>query len=530
MSESDSAIDAVTEQLAEGMDAVAEDAPVENGNGAAAEGDAEAPAAGKSKRKKKKKKKSGAQSNGDGDASAADADEAAASNGNGAGAEGEGEVADAEGGENGENGDSAEGAKKKKKRKKKKKGGGGGGAAAAAEPTKVPPSLGVTGNTDYYVRYGQTEPPTIPIEQLFPGGNFPVGEIQDHPGEFNVFRKESAEKRAQDNLCFEVYEKVRKAAECHRQVRHYAQSFIEPGIKLIDMCERLEEKNRELIQEAGLERGVGFPTGCSLNNVAAHYTPNCGDDTVLSYGDVMKVDFGTQVEGRIIDCAWTVYFDDQYENLVKAVQDATDTGIRTAGIDVPLCEVGAAIQEVMESYEVTINGKTHQVKPIRNLNGHSIGPYQIHAGKSVPIVRGGDATRMEEGEMFAIETFGSAGGRGYVIEDLECSHYMKNFDAPHVPLRSPRAKKLLNHITRTFGTLAFCRRWLERPDGGSATTNGTNGKQEKYLGALKQLCDAGIVQAYPPLCDQRGSFTAQYEHTILLRPTYKEVLSRGDDY
>ena len=50
-----------------------------------------------------------------------------------------------------------------------------------------------------------------------------------------------------------------------------------------------------------------------------------------------------------------------------------------------------------------------QVKSIRNLNGHSIGPYQIHAGKSVPIVKGGEATRREEGEFFAIETFGSTG-------------------------------------------------------------------------------------------------------------------------
>ena len=50
-----------------------------------------------------------------------------------------------------------------------------------------------------------------------------------------------------------------------------------------------------------------------------------------------------------------------------------------------------------------------QVKPVRNLNGHSIAPYQIHAGKSVPIVKGGEATRMEEGEYFAIETFGSTG-------------------------------------------------------------------------------------------------------------------------
>ena len=48
--------------------------------------------------------------------------------------------------------------------------------------------------------------------------------------------------------------------------------------------------------------------------------------------------------------------------------------------------------------------------------------------------------------------------------------------------------------------------------------------------ALKNLCDVGIVDAYPPLCDAKGSYVAQYEHTILLRPTCKEVVSRGDDY
>lgn len=107
---------------------------------------------------------------------------------------------------------------------------------------------------------------------------------------------------------------------------------------------------------------------------------------------------------------------------------------------------------------------------------------------------------------------------------------MKNFDAPHVPLRMPRSKKLLGHINKTFGTLAFCRRWLEREDGGSFFTNGMKGRQEKYMGALKNLCDVGIVQAYPPLVDVKGCYTAQYEHTLILRPTCKEVLSRGDDY
>lgn len=45
--------------------------------------------------------------------------------------------------------------------------------------------------------------------------------------------------------------------------------------------------------------GLAFPTGCSLNHCAAHYTPNAGDKTVLQYDDVCKIDFGTHVNGEI---------------------------------------------------------------------------------------------------------------------------------------------------------------------------------------------------------------------------------------
>ncbi|KAL8519787.1 hypothetical protein ACS0TY_010648 [Phlomoides rotata] len=145
------------------------------------------------------------------------------------------------------------------------------------------------------------------------------------------------------------------------------------------------------------------------------------------------------ISGHIVDCAFIVAFNPMFDPLLEASREATNTGIKEAGIDVRLCDVGAAIQEVMESYEVEINGNVFQVKSIRNLNGHSIGPYQIHAGKPVPIVKGGEQTKMEEGEFYAIETFGST-VKGYVREDLECSHYMKKFDAGHIPLRLPRAK------------------------------------------------------------------------------------------
>lgn len=78
--------------------------------------------------------------------------------------------------------------------------------------------------------------------------------------------------------------------------------------------------------------------------MAAHYTPNPGDNTVLGYDDVCKIDFGTHINGRIIDTAFTVAFNPTYDKLLEAVKDATNTGIKAAGIDVRLGDIGGLIQ------------------------------------------------------------------------------------------------------------------------------------------------------------------------------------------
>ena len=170
----------------------------------------------------------------------------------------------------------------------------------------------------------QSDPPRVAISNLFPDGQFPVGQIMDHPiGESDTTAKNrfnSEEARALDRINLDMYNEVRQAAEAHRQTRQYIQSWVKPGMKMIDICEELERTSRALINESGLEAGLAFPTGCSRNHVAAHYTPNAGDNTVLEYDDVVKMDFGTHIKGRIIDCAWTLTFNDKYDPLVKGVQ------------------------------------------------------------------------------------------------------------------------------------------------------------------------------------------------------------------
>ncbi|OMJ90457.1 hypothetical protein SteCoe_7155 [Stentor coeruleus] len=427
--------------------------------------------------------------------------------------------------------DTSQAKKKKKKRNKKKKP----AEPSIAQPTNSIPNPPVKSsqmspsffnkfqdnshlrrvkNWNEDPTYKQTNPPSVPLSQQFAQGNFPHGEEVNYTS-----RITSQEHRERERISNYDYDAMRKAAECHRQIRRWAQGVLKPGVELHDFVEELENYSRTLLEADGIEGGVGFPTGVSLNFCAAHYTPNPGDKVYLTEDDLCKLDFGTHIGGRIIDCAFTVAFNPKFDNLIQASQEATNTGLREAGIDARFSEIGAAIQEAMESFEVELDGKVYKVKSIRNLNGHLIGPYHIHAGKSVPITKNNDPGRMEEGEVYAIETFGST-GKGVVHDDMECSHHMIDFDMfqKPVPIRDPKARALLKHIEKKYGTLPWSRRQLTR-DG-----------EIKHLMPLKSLINSGIVVPYPPLCDVRGSFVSQMEHTVLLRPTCKEIISRGDDF
>lgn len=95
----------------------------------------------------------------------------------------------------------------------------------------------------------------------------------------NLWRVTSAEKKALDESMYSNFNDLRQAAEVHRQVRYYARRTIKPGMTMTEIAELIENGTRALVEQDGLNRGIGFPTGLSLNHVAAHYTPNAGDKT-----------------------------------------------------------------------------------------------------------------------------------------------------------------------------------------------------------------------------------------------------------
>ncbi|KAH7083971.1 methionine aminopeptidase 2-like protein [Paraphoma chrysanthemicola] len=375
----------------------------------------------------------------------------------------------------------------------------------------------------------QSTPPRVALVDIFGDKPFPQGELVEYAIKDDNLQRTTAEEirhmSAVTNMDDDFLNDYRKAAEVHRQVRQYAQSIAKPGVSMTEIANEIDDGVRALTGHQGLETGdalkagLAFPTGLCLNNIGAHWTPNAGaKEVILQYDDVLKIDFGVHVNGRIVDSAFTVTANQVYDPLLEAVRAATNTGLKEAGIDARIDHISGEIQEVMESYEVTLNGKTIPVKAVKNITGHNILRYKIHGDKQVPFIKTKTSQRMEDGDIFAIETFGST-GKAYLRDDVGVYGYGRKEHASTAGLHHASAKALLKTIDENFGTLVFARRYLER----------LPGVKNYHLG-MRSLVNAGIVESYAPLVDVAGSYIAQFEHTVLLRPNCKEVVSRGDDY
>ena len=109
---------------------------------------------------------------------------------------------------------------------------------------------------------------------------------------------------------------------------------------------------------------------------------------------------------------------------------------------------------------------------------------------------------MEEGEFYAIETFGST-GRGVVHDDMECSHYMKDFKVcarVHFPgLSNPQHTCLLfsavGFISSHPATLPFPPPPPSLSHAGRPCTPATTEGQAPPAGHQQELWDTSILSA-----------------------------------
>ena len=310
-------------------------------------------------------------------------------------------------------------------------------------------------------------------------------------------------------------------ASIHKEIRKHMRPHLKPGLKLSELADLIENKCKELTKNQGVNEGIGFPSSLSVNDCAAHFTPSKLYDVTLDKKSITKIDFGVEVNGWITDSAFTVAFNEDYKNLLDGVKDATYTGIKNAAVDVNIKEWGEKIQEVMESYEVEIDGKTHPIQVVKNLGGHNILKNRIHGGVFLPgayISHYPDNLKFQEG-VYAVETFGSTNSDWVNEKEEENTIYMNKSLTTTKIAKDKKLSSFYSGLLKKFNTIPYCNRYLDKLY-----------DAKLYKPKMRKLIDKELVNKYPPLYCTKGGMTAQYEHTISLKEGKKIVFSESTDY
>jgi len=279
----------------------------------------------------------------------------------------------------------------------------------------------------------------------------------------------------------------RRAAQIAGRARDLGARLATPGMRRRELADRIEG----YIREQGAE--PAFPANLSRNVEAAHYTPSVDDEEVLVAGDLLKVDVGAHIHGAIADTAITVEVGGghRHDRFRRAVDDALAAGVAAVRAGVSVDTLSRAIEDAIHR---------QGLKPVQNLTGHTIRPYLLHAGKSIPNISGASAERLEEGEFVAIEPF-ATNGAGF-IENGAFGNIMRfrSDPGPDSPLAASFAR---------FRTLPFTARWVTPEEG------------------VRLRRARRTLQTYPVFVESGGGLVAQAEHTVRVGRDGAELLTLG---
>ena len=273
-----------------------------------------------------------------------------------------------------------------------------------------------------------------------------------------------------------------KAGHVASRVREKTRSYVEVGRPIIEICDFVEDSIKKL------GGSPAFPCNVDIDRVAAHYTSPLGDPKVIADGSLVKVDIGVHVDGYIADTAVTICFGPRHTAMVEAAEAGLEAAIKMVRAGVAASDIGAAIERAIRS---------RGFAPIRNLTGHRLSRYIVHAGQSIPNIGGTKGHRLQEGEIYAIEPFAvPRDAAGQVIDGAPSNIYRF---LKKRKVRSDAAKEMLKLIQARHRTLPFASRWI--PGGAEA---------------FKELLGGKCVYSYPQLVESSGAPVAQAEHTVIV--------------
>ncbi|MFB6132244.1 MAG: type II methionyl aminopeptidase [Halanaeroarchaeum sp.] len=292
------------------------------------------------------------------------------------------------------------------------------------------------------------------------------------------------------DLSAETYENYREAGEILGTVMEEAADSVEVGESHLAVATEAEARIRELGGEPA------FPVNISVDEEASHSTPARDDGTVFGE-EMVCLDVGVHVDGWIADAATTIDLSGNPE-MVDAAEDALEAAIDRIEAGVHTGEVGAAIEEAIDAYDLN---------PVVNLTGHGLAHWDAHTGPNVPNRAVDTGVELEVGDVVAIEPF-VTDGRGKVSEGSKTEIYSMVSEGR---VRNRKAREIMETVEAEYRELPFAARWFD---------------DARADMALNRLTMNDVLRSYPVLKERDGSLVSQAEHTVIVTEDGAEVTTR----
>ncbi len=282
-----------------------------------------------------------------------------------------------------------------------------------------------------------------------------------------------------------ILEKYLKAGKIAKEALEYGEALVKDGASVLEIAEAIEKKIFELGGKPA------FPVNIGINETAAHFTPVLQSRETIKAEDYVKLDLGVHIDGYIADTAVTIRPSGK-DKMILCSEKMLEAALPLFVPGGKLSEIGEAIENVSKEFGFN---------PVRNLTGHGLKQYDLHAGMNVYNVKNFSNKKLEEGEAYAIEPFCTTGA-GLVKDSEPALIFMWLADKP---VRSAEARKIMEMAKTKYGGLPFAKRWVEK-----------SFSPLKLSLAMNELSRTGALHAFAQLKEVSGKPVAQSEHTVIV--------------
>ena len=254
-----------------------------------------------------------------------------------------------------------------------------------------------------------------------------------------------------------------------------------------------------------MSKGIAFPVSISPNHLCGHFSPSKEDSFALKEGDLVKIDFGVQIDGYPVVLAHSVLLDDGKDSESMSLKKkamscayvALETAVKSLRPEVTNEEVTQIFEDVSDAYGLdTVEGVLSHEHKRWVLDGKNVislkKQHDNHVEKII----------FEKSDIFSLDVLVSTNESDTKVKESELRTmvFMRNSDEKY-DLKTKMSRRFFGEVEKNK-KFAFSLNEFE--------------DQISARAGCHECLKHGLLQPFPVLEEKTGQDIAHFKWTIAI--------------